>query len=145
MAPTDVAAPPATGPSAVAAGSVAALRLTATLHALLAAAQPLLAGRYLDGDYDSVSQHGVTAGLVVVAAAAVGVAALVHGLRGGRWWPFAAAVALWWLEAVQTAMGYSANLAVHVPLGVAVVGLAVALAVWAWTPRARARRERGHR
>jgi hypothetical protein len=56
---------------------------------------------------------------------------------GGRPWPLAALLTLWWAAAIQLGMGYARVLAVHVPLGVTVVGAAVALAVWSWTPAAR--------
>ncbi|GAA1433289.1 hypothetical protein GCM10009616_24920 [Microlunatus lacustris] len=122
-------------------------RVLALLHAVLALAQPVSIGLYLDGRYGLLQVHQAAAGLLVLAALTLGVVALGYVLGGGRLWALGC-VPLFLAEGIQTGMGYSRSLSVHVPLGVAVVALAVVVAVLAWTPaagrpRAPRRRHRG--
>jgi hypothetical protein len=112
-----------------------------TLHALLAVAQPVLIGGYLQGDFDLIAAHGVNGSLLPATAFVAAVAAVVFWARRGPGWPVVVLAILWLAEFVQMTLGWLRVLWVHVPLGVAIVGLAVFLAVWAWTPAAgRARR-----
>lgn len=116
-------------------GTAWLLRLALTLTALSAVAQPLLIGGYLDGEFDLLAWHGGNAAALITLVLASGVAAIGYVWPGGgRPWPLLALVGLWWAAAIQIGMGYLRVLAVHVPLGVLIVGSAVALAVWAWTP-----------
>lgn len=110
-----------------------ALRGVATLHALLAASQAVTIGRYLDGAYEMIRWHSTAAGILVLVGLALAVVGLVHGLAGGRWWGAAACLSFFFAEGVQTGMGYSRALDIHIPLGVASVGGALALAAWSWT------------
>ncbi|GAB2680367.1 hypothetical protein [Thalassiella azotivora] len=112
------------------------LALVAVAHALLALAQPVLIGGYLDGRFDWVAAHGVNGSLLPGAAAVVVAAAGLTWARGGAGWPTAAAVVLWCLEGVQMVLGWTRVLSVHVVLGVVVVGGAVALAAWTCSPAA---------
>jgi hypothetical protein len=50
-------------------------------------------------------------------------AAVAYAVAGrGRWHPVMALLLLFALEALQIGFGYSRSLAVHVPLGVTIVG-----------------------
>jgi hypothetical protein len=60
-----------------------------------------------------------------------------YWLRGGAGWPLLALSGLWLVEGFQIGMGYALVMAVHIPLGVAVVGVAVWLAIWSWSPSSR--------
>lgn len=63
--------------------------------------------------------------------------AIAYVARGrGRLWVLPTAVVLFLAEGLQIHFGYARVLAVHIPLGVAVVVAAVLLAIWAWTPSA---------
>lgn len=113
------------------------LILVLFVHAALAVAQPLLAGMYLNGEFDAIGVHGIVgsalSGWVMVQLL---VAVLFWRPGRGPWWPALATAALLFLEGLQLGMGYSGQLAVHIPLGVAIVGGTVAMFVWSlvWRP-----------
>lgn len=135
-------APPASARRPVFGVLLALFRVLALLHAGLALAQPVSIGLYLDGRYGLLRVHQAAAGLLILTALALGVVALGYVLSGGRLWALGC-VPLFLAAGVQTGMGYSRSLGVHVPLGVAVVALALVVAVLAWTPAAgRPRAER---
>ncbi len=114
------------------------LRLALAVHALAAVAQPVLAGRYLSGDFDALAAHGINAGFVFLAAMAAFVAAVLYWLVGrGAGWPALVIAALIVAEIAQVAAGAQRVLAVHIPLGVGIVAAAVALGVWSFRPVAR--------
>jgi hypothetical protein len=112
-----------------------ALRVTLTLLALGCLAQPLLIGRYLDGDYGAVGEHGANGIFLLFLTMAAGVAAIVWWIAGGHPLPLVALVGLWFVMGFQVGMGYSRNLSIHIPLGVAIVTTAVVAAGWSWTGR----------
>src|SRR5919107_818315 len=77
--------------------SLLVLRVVAVLHAVVMLAQPVLAGRYLDG-------------------------AVVFAWRGhGRRWPIWLSLAVAVGVEVQVGFGYASLLVVHVPLGVSLI------------------------
>ena len=117
------------------------LRVMATLQAALALTQALSIGQYLDGRYGLLQVHQIAAGLLITSGMLLAVVALGYVLSGGRVWVISSAL-LFLAEGVQTGLGYSRSLGVHVPLGVAIVALAVAVAIWSWTPAARRPRTR---
>ncbi|CAA9297459.1 MAG: hypothetical protein AVDCRST_MAG48-1046 [uncultured Friedmanniella sp.] len=135
---------PATPRRAVFALFLLLFRLLATAHAGLCLLQPVSIGQYLDGRYGLLRVHQVGAGLLVLTALALGVVALGYVLSGGRTWALVCGL-LFLLEGVQTGLGYSRSLGLHVPLGVAVVVLALVLAVLVWTPAAARCRPPRHR
>jgi hypothetical protein len=120
------------------------LRVLATLNALLVVAQAWSIGQYLNGDYPQLRLHATGAGIAILSAAALGLVALVYAFAGGPW-RSVGAVLLFLAEGFQTGMGYARQLGIHVPLGVAVVTLAVLVAVWSWTPAAARPRPRSDR
>lgn len=121
-------------------GTLWTLRIASVIQAALLAAQPVLAGRFLDGDYPSLSTHG-NVGLGLMGVAWLVVVAAVLAWRPGRLpgWPAAVAAALALLLPMQLGMGHARFLAVHLVLGVGLVAAGVVLAGWAWRP-GRARR-----
>lgn len=118
------------------------LRILLVLNAVLAVAQPVMAGSYLGGNFDVITAHGLNGTALLGTTTLAGIAGLVYAVRRGPVWPVPALVALWFAEGIQLGMGYTRNLLVHIPLGVAIVGVAVALAAWSFTPGARSRRAR---
>jgi hypothetical protein len=113
------------------------LRAVLTAHLLVVLAQPLLAGRYLAGDVDAIEVHGLVGDLLPAVVLLVAVAAVAHVVATrSRWWLLPVAGLLFLAEGLQVGMGHARVLAVHVPLGVAVVVAAVVLAGWVWTPGA---------
>jgi hypothetical protein len=109
-------------------------RVVATLAALAAIAQPVIAGLYLSGDYDALAVHATNASITGGLCIAQLIAAIVYWRAGrGPGWPAAVALVLVAAVVTQLIVGYQAVLAVHIPLGVAGV---VALACWVWRPAA---------
>ncbi|WP_410785626.1 hypothetical protein [Kribbella sp. C-35] len=106
------------------------LRATAGVHALAICVQPVVAGVYLDGSPSGLRMHEP----IGLALAFLGLAQLllatVWWRTGGRWTAPAASLLILAGEVVQIAMGYSRQLAIHVPLGIALVAATVAFAFW---------------
>ncbi|HSK60863.1 MAG TPA: hypothetical protein VK935_17625 [Actinomycetospora sp.] len=112
--------------------AVGLFRVVTVLHAAMTVVQAVAAGGVLQASLVGFLVHQAVGGtLLLVALVQVPVAVLAW--RPGRLpaWPVAVAAGLLVGEVAQVALGFTGILAVHVPLGVAIVGTAVALAVWA--------------
>ncbi|MGW3632152.1 hypothetical protein ACWD7F_18645 [Streptomyces sp. NPDC005122] len=110
-------------------------RTTVTTQALLAFAQPVLIGGFLQGRYESLELHKENATFTGVAAMVMVLAAVVQWQPGrGPAWPVFASLAVVAAIVAQIIMGYARTLAVHVPLGVLIVASDVLLLVWVWKP-----------
>ena len=108
-------------------------RVTSTVAAVLLFDQAVFAGQFLDGTFGSLHTHrenATYAGISVLVSAVAAV--LVRWPGRGPWWPIVASLGIFALIAVQIMLGFARAIALHVPLGVATIGLAAALAVWAW-------------
>jgi uncharacterized membrane protein (UPF0182 family) len=117
------------------------LRTLATVHLALALTQAVSIGQYLDGRYGLLQWHQVGAGLLTLSGLVLALVAVGHVLSGGRLGVLGC-VLLFLAEGIQTGAGYSRQLGLHVPLGVAIVTAALVVAVWTWTPAARRARPR---
>jgi hypothetical protein len=120
--------------------AVGVFRVVTVLHAALTVVQAVAAGGILQASTAGLVVHQAGAGLLwLVALAQVPVAVLAW--RPGRLpaWPIAVSAGLVVAETAQVAVGATGVLAVHVPLGVAIVGTAVVLAVWSLRARPRPR------
>lgn len=112
------------------------MRAVVTLHALAAVAQPVLAGQFLEGNFDMLAWHSANAVLVQMFGLCQIVAAVLLRWPGrGPLWPLPVSVLLFLAEAAQATFGYIRMLDLHVPLGVAIVGTATWMAFWVWRPR----------
>jgi hypothetical protein len=112
--------------------AVGLFRIVAVLHAAMTVAQAVAAGGILQASTVGLIVHQAVGGtLLLVATVQVPLAVLAW--RPGRLpaWPIGVSAALVVGEVAQVALGATGVLAVHVPLGVAIVGTAVPLAVWA--------------
>ena len=109
-------------------GIAVALHLLLRLLALLVFAQAVFAGLFLDGNAAWRQWHAVNGMLLIplLALLAVVLATLVWR-SGGPGWIALASLALLLAVVVQNAMGQTSQVAVHVPLGVAILGLIGAL------------------
>jgi hypothetical protein len=110
------------------------LRLWVTLQALDAFLQPVFEGRFLSGDFAMLSLHRTNATYVGVLSVGLPVVAVVAWrvcLVPGRVVLGMAALAP--LVALQIVLGFSRTLGIHVPLGVAIIGLSGWLTAWMWT------------
>jgi hypothetical protein len=105
------------------------LRVSAAVHALASCLQPLLAGIYLNGSPGGVRMHEAV-GLSLPALGLIQLLAATMWWRGGGRWT-APAVSLLILagEGLQIGIGYGRSLALHAPLGVALVVVTVAFAI----------------
>lgn len=111
------------------------LRVVVTLHALLVFAQPVLAGRFMAGDYRMLGVHGGNATVITLLGyVQVVVAFLYWRPAGGVAWPAVASLGISAVETVQVLLGYARSIAIHVPLGVLVVLVNIFMAIWAWRP-----------
>lgn len=119
------------------------LRASATLLMLAVLAQPVFAGGYLAGEFNLLSIHATTADVVMALALAQIVIALCYWLAGrGSVYPLLLAVVMFMAAGLQTGMGYSRTLAVHIPLGVLIVLLALGMCVLAFRRSSRVGRPR---
>lgn len=97
--------------------------------------QAVLAGQFFSGSYRALGWHG-TGGTVadVILFAAVVIGALLRWHAKGPIWPFWAALGLLVLNQAQNAAGAARLINLHIPLGVAMLGVAVAVALAASRP-----------
>ena len=108
-------------------------RTVVTVEAVLGALQPFLAGGFLSGNYGMLDLHALNASAVgTVCLVQIGAAVLLWRPGGGPAWPAQASATLFLAEAMQIALGYARNLAIHIPLGTAIIGCLVAMLVWSW-------------
>ena len=113
------------------------LRIVLLLHCGLVIAQPVLAGYFLSGEADAMDLHGpIGSTLWMVAMLQFVVAVLYWRPGGGRLWPAAVTLVLFFADFVQLTFGYLQNFAVHVPLGTAIVVTVVAMTVWSFRQEA---------
>ena len=109
-------------------GIAVALHLLLRLLALLVFAQAVFAGLFLDGNAAWRQWHAVNGMLLIPLLGLLAVVlAVVLWRSGGPGWIGLASLALLLAIIVQNAMGQSGQVAVHVPLGVAILGLIGAL------------------
>ncbi|MGR6917681.1 hypothetical protein ACU635_25870 [[Actinomadura] parvosata] len=108
------------------------LRAVVSAHAVAIAAQPVFAGVYLTGDYDSLGRHALGADVVTSIGYVQVVVAIVVWVRLRRAWPFTGTAAIVAAETVQYFAGLDGALWLHLPLGVMTVAALVVqfIAVW---------------
>jgi cytochrome bd-type quinol oxidase subunit 2 len=106
-------------------GIARALQVVLRLLAALVFAQAVFAGLFLDGDDAWRDWHATNGMLLIPLLALVEVVLAVLVWRSGRGpgWIALASVGLLLAIGAQVALGYTDQVAVHVPLGVAILGL----------------------
>jgi len=110
--------------------SLAALRLVAVTHAIAICLQPVLAGVYLNGSGGALRIHEPIGMAVATIALVQLLAATIWWRSGGRFAAPLVSLLVLIGESVQIGMGYSRDLALHIPLGIALVGAVVTFAFW---------------
>lgn len=127
-------------------GTLWSLRSVALLQAAAVVVQPVLAGMYLGGEFDALGLHAANAtALILIALVQVIAAAAVFWPGGGPIWPLAFTGGMFFAVGIQTGMGYSRELGIHIPLGVAIVVSQLVFAAWVCTARAGRSRSWGRR
>jgi hypothetical protein len=121
MAVQDTTSPPTGSRHGIAVASQMVLRLLA----LLVFAQAVFAGLFLDGNQAWREWHAVNGMLLIplLALVQVGLAVRLWRSGDGPAWIALASLALLLAILLQSVMGQTSQLAVHVPLGVAILGL----------------------
>lgn len=110
-------------------------RAWAVLHGVLVLAQVGFAGSLLDAVDGALAWHGGLGGTLILVAMIQTVLAVPAAWPGGLpGWPVAASAALVVADVVQVALGHGGILAVHVPLGIAIVATQLAVTVRAMRP-----------
>ncbi|MEU6699585.1 hypothetical protein [Pseudonocardia sp. NPDC046786] len=110
-------------------------RVWAVLHAVLVLAQVGLAGALLDAALGALAWHGGIGGSLILVAMVQTVLAVPAAWPGRMpGWPVAVSAVLVVADTAQVAVGHLGLLAVHVPLGVAIVVTQVVLAARALLP-----------
>ena len=105
-------------------------RLVVTVATVLLVDQPIYAGQFLSGSFSALHTHrenATAAGIAVLVAAVAAVPIRWPG--SGPLWPLLASLGLFVLIGGQIAIGFLRLLAIHIPLGVAIIVLAVLLRV----------------
>jgi hypothetical protein len=118
------------------------LRAVVSAHVAAIVGQPVSAGVYLTGDYDSLHWHAVGADVVTSIGYLQVIAAIMVWVRLRHLWPFLATMAVAAAETVQYFAGLDGALWLHIPLGVMTIAALVVLFIAVWRqpfPRREAR------
>ncbi|HUR04339.1 MAG TPA: hypothetical protein VM347_17470 [Nonomuraea sp.] len=94
--------------------------------------QPVFAGAYLTGDFDSLRWHAVGADVVTSIGYLQVIVAVVVWIRLRQVWPFLATMVVVAAETVQYFAGLDGALWLHIPLGVMTVVALVVLFIALW-------------
>lgn len=111
------------------------LRVTLCLLAVDVLAQAVLAGRFLSGDFASLTAHEFNGAKIAgsLSFALIVVAIVAWRAGGGPGWLVPVSVVLSAAVVGQIVLGFTHVLGVHIPLGVTIIGLTGWLAVWVCT------------
>jgi hypothetical protein len=112
---------------------IALLRVVAAVVGVQVLLQAALAGGFISGTVSLLGLHTANAILLVLTAGAL-VPAAVLLVRPGRgpWWPILFSIVLWFVVVAQVGFGFARLVGLHIPLGVALFGLASGFAWWAF-------------
>jgi hypothetical protein len=116
---------------------IGVLRAVSVLVLVQVLLQAALAGGFITGQVSLLGLHSangillfLTSGLLVV------VAVLLVRPGRGPWWPIVLTTALWLLIAVQAGIGFARLVGLHIPIGVALMGMISAFTWWTCAYRA---------
>lgn len=117
------------------------LRFFVAATAIFAVLQPVYAGLFLAGD-SGMRAHHSTGHIVIVGLLFFQILAAVLVWRPGRGpsWPIWVTLVYFFFVEIQAGFGFARMLALHIPLGVLTVGIAVLLVVRTFSPQLRVRR-----
>ncbi|WP_158853546.1 hypothetical protein [Saccharothrix deserti] len=119
-------------------------RAVVSAHVVAIVGQPVFAGVYLTGDFDSLRWHAVGADVVTSIGYLQVIAAIIVWARLRQAWPFLTTTAVVAAETVQYFAGLDGALWLHLPLGVMTVAALVVQFIAVWR-QPLLRRPRAHR
>ncbi|MFJ8743312.1 MULTISPECIES: hypothetical protein [unclassified Embleya] len=109
------------------------VRVLGVLFAVGTLTQAIVAGRFVTGDVDLLRVHGAVGGSLVLFPMVQMVAAVLLWWFGrGPVWYLAYPPVLFVLVVTQIGAGGARNLALHIPLGTALVGVAAWNLTWSF-------------
>lgn len=109
------------------------LRISLTVAAVLLFAQSITAGLFLAELRAAFPVHREIPNVAAIAIVLAVVAAILCvRLRRDARWPITATIGMLALMSLQAFAGFRSLTALHVPLGVVTITLAVVFAAWAW-------------
>ncbi|MFG1603927.1 hypothetical protein [Actinoplanes sp. NPDC049265] len=125
---TDPVPPSGRRPASWPIGVLRGLSFLVVLQVLL---QAVLAGGFVTGEVSLLGLHS-TNGIVLFVTSGLLVAGSVLLVRPGRgpWWPIVLTSVVWLLIAVQDWFGFARMIGLHIPIGVALMGLITGFAWW---------------
>lgn len=130
--------PPISSPGRGARWPIGVLRAVSVLVLIQVLLQAALAGGFVTGQVSLLGLHSangillfITSGLLVV-----GAVLLVRPGRG-PWWPIVLTTAVWFLVAFQSGIGFARMIGLHIPIGVALMGLISGFTWWTCAYRTR--------
>ncbi|MDQ3573460.1 MAG: hypothetical protein M3378_11910 [Actinomycetota bacterium] len=121
-----------------------ALTVNAGLLWVAILVQAAFAGSFLNGASDALAWHEGNAAVIGFGALGQLVFATLAALAGHARWPAAASTVIFLAIGNQITLGYDSDLAVHVPLGVAIFGAQTATALSLGARRSRTARAGRH-
>jgi hypothetical protein len=109
------------------------IRAISVLVLLQVLIQAGLAGGFVTGDVGLLGLHSANAVLLVLTSGAL-LPATILLVRPGRgpWWPIVVSIVLWWAIVFQVGLGFARLVGLHIPIGVAIMGLIAAFTWWAF-------------
>ncbi|MEU8251086.1 hypothetical protein [Nonomuraea sp. NPDC048916] len=112
-------------------GYLTAFRIVAALSMLSVLVQAVTAGQLMGGGTGNMHGSGATA-VHVLGLVQLIVAVLLWRPGRGAGWPALVSLAALLLGFVQSMLGGTGQVSLHVPLGMTLFGLSVWLVVWSW-------------
>lgn len=105
------------------------LRIIIVLHCVIVLAQSAFAGNFLDGQASALRLHQLTGTSVITAISLlqVIVAAICWRRHQQTFWFALSSLVLFGAEMIQIGLGFTGQLPLHVPLGVAIFGVSLVL------------------
>ncbi|MFF4772003.1 hypothetical protein ACFY05_04020 [Microtetraspora fusca] len=108
------------------------LRAVVSAHVVAIVGQPVFAGVYLSGDYDSLGWHAAGANAVTSIGYLQVIAAIIVWIRLRQVWPFVTTLGVVAAETVQYFAGLAGALWLHIPLGVMTIVALVVQFIDVW-------------
>ena len=110
-----------------------ALKVIASVHVSLLTLQPVLAGQYFGGRLEAMAAHGTLGETVAWLAILQAIVALLSWrCKALSLWGACAFLTIFVLDGLQVHAGHAKLLALHVPLGTALLAVSFALTLWLW-------------